>query len=125
MGEGGQFILKICEPDAATLRDALAGSLEAVDSLITAIQPGIYKLAVHILGHRDDAADATQEILLKVVTHLSGFRAESAFATWVWRVAYNHLMTARTRKAESPEVSLDEIAEHLGHPSSTRTAVSA
>ena len=32
---------------------------------------------------RDDAADATQEILLKVVTHLSGFRAESAFATWV------------------------------------------
>jgi RNA polymerase sigma factor (sigma-70 family) len=114
MGEGGQFILKICEPDPATLRDALAGSLEAVDSLITAIQPGIYKLAVHVLGHRDDAADATQEILLKVVTHLSGFRAESAFATWVWRVAYNHLMTARTRKAESPEVSLDGIAEHLG-----------
>ena len=81
--------MRICEPDPVTLRDALAGSLEAVDSLITAIQPGIYKLAVHVLGHRDDAADATQEILLKVVTHLSGFRAESAFATWVWRVAYN------------------------------------
>jgi RNA polymerase sigma factor (sigma-70 family) len=113
MGERGQSIVKICEPDPATLRDALAGSLEAVDALIMAIQPGIYKLAVHVLGNRDDAADASQEILLKVVTHLSAFRSESAFATWVWRVAYNHLMTARTRKAESPEVSLNAIAERL------------
>jgi RNA polymerase sigma factor (sigma-70 family) len=113
MDERGQSIVRICEPDSATLRDALAGSLEAVDALIMAIQPGIYKLAVHVLGNRDDAADASQEILLKVVTHLSGFRAESALATWVWRVAYNHLMTARTRKAESPEVSLDGIAERL------------
>lgn len=105
--------MKISEPDPTTLRSALQGSLEAVDAVIMGVQPGIYKLAVHVLGHRDDAADATQEILLKVVTHLSGFRSESAFSTWVWRVAYNHLMTAKTRKAESPEVSLDAIAERL------------
>ncbi|MFM9039096.1 MAG: RNA polymerase sigma factor [Betaproteobacteria bacterium] len=105
--------MKISEPDPTTLRDALKGSLQAVDALITTIQPGVYKLAVHVLGHRDDAADATQEILLKIVTHLSAFRSESALSTWVWRVAYNHLMTAKTRKAESPEVSLDAIAERL------------
>ena len=106
--------MKIAEPDPSTIRDAVLGRLAAVDSLIATIQPGVYKLAVHVLGHRDDAADATQEILLKVVTHLSGFRSESAFSTWVWRVAYNHLVTARTRKAESPEVSLEGIAERLG-----------
>ncbi|MFM7507086.1 MAG: RNA polymerase sigma factor, partial [Rubrivivax sp.] len=105
--------MKIAEPDASTIRAATGGSLQAVDALITTIQPGVYKLAMHVLGHRDDAADATQEILLKVVTHLSGFRAESAFTTWVWRVAYNHLATARTRKAESPEVSLEGMAERL------------
>jgi RNA polymerase sigma factor (sigma-70 family) len=105
--------MKIAEPASSTIRDALNGSLSAIDSLITTIQPGIYKLAVHVLGHRDDAADATQEILLKAVTHLAGFRGESAFSTWVWRVAHNHLMTARTRKAESPEVSLEAIAERL------------
>jgi len=105
--------VKISEPDPTTLHDALKGSLQAVDALITTIQPGVFKLAVHVLGHRDDAADATQEILLKIVTHLSAFRSESAFSTWVWRVAYNHLMTAKTRKAESPEVSLDAIAERL------------
>ena len=105
--------MRIAEPSPTTLRAATEGSLEAVDVLITTIQPGIHKLAVHVLGHRQDAADATQEILLKVVTHLSGFRSESAFSTWVWRVAYNHLMTARTRKAESPEVSLEDIGERL------------
>ena len=105
--------MKISEPDPTILRDALKGSLQAVDALISTIQPGVYKLAVHVLGHRDDAADATQEILLKIVTHLSAFRSESAFSTWVWRAAYNHLMTAKTRKAESPEVSLDAIAERL------------
>jgi RNA polymerase sigma factor (sigma-70 family) len=107
--------MKIAEPDPSTVREATQGGLASVDALITTIQPGVYRLAVHVLGHRDDAADATQEILLKVVTHLSGFRAESAFSTWVWRVAYNHLMTARTRKAESPEVSLEAIAERLEH----------
>lgn len=105
--------MSIQEPLASTLHAALQGSLADVDAIVSAIQPGVYKLAVHTLGNRDDAADATQEILLKVLTHLAGFRAESSFATWVWRIAYNHLLTARTRKAESPEVSLDDIATHL------------
>jgi hypothetical protein len=47
----------------------------------------------------DDAGDATQEILLKGVTHLSGFRSDSAFSTRAWRVPYNPLTTARTRRA--------------------------
>jgi RNA polymerase sigma factor (sigma-70 family) len=106
--------MTITDPGAETIRAATVGDLSALDKLLLAIQPGIYNLAVRVLGNRDDAADATQEILLKVVTHLGGFRAESAFATWVWRVAHNHLMTARTRSAESPEVSLEGLAERLG-----------
>ena len=105
--------MKLIEPDAATLDAATAGDLEALERLLRALQPGVYNLAVRVLGHRDDAADATQEILLKVVTHLGGFRGESAFTTWVFRVAHNHLLTARTRARESPEVSFDALAEKL------------
>jgi RNA polymerase sigma factor (sigma-70 family) len=106
--------MKILDPGTETLSAAIAGDLVALDKVLLAIQPGIYNLAVRVLGHRDDAADATQEVLLKVVTHLGSFRAESAFATWVWRVAHNHLMTARTRSAEPPHVSLEGLAERLG-----------
>ena len=105
---------KIAEPAGELIDQAIEGSLLAIDALITTIQPGVYRLAVHVLGDRDDAADATQEILLKVVTHLAGFRREAAFSTWVWRVAYNHLLNARIRRKESPEVSLEAIAERLG-----------
>jgi RNA polymerase sigma factor (sigma-70 family) len=105
---------RIAEPSSDIIAQALGGSLVAIDEVITTIQPGVYRLAVHVLGDRHDAADATQEILLKVVTHLAGFRGEAAFSTWVWRVAHNHLLNARTRRKESPEVSLDDIAERLG-----------
>jgi RNA polymerase sigma factor (sigma-70 family) len=105
--------MKITDPGMQTLQAATGGDLAALDRLLIAIQPGVYNLAVRMLGHRDDAADATQEILLKVVTHLSSFRAESAFPTWVHQVARNHLLTAATRIKESPEVSLEGMAERL------------
>ncbi len=85
-----------------------------IDCWPRSLQPGVFTLALRVLGHRDDAADATQEILLKIVTHLSRFRGEAAFTTWVWRVAHNHLMTARTSAAEAPVLSLDALAEKLG-----------
>ena len=45
-----------------------------------------------MLGTIHDAEDASQEILIKVMTHLSGFRGESAFTTWVFSIATNHLL---------------------------------
>jgi len=105
--------MKIQEPSSETIQEAIAGSLSNVDSIIGLIQPGIFNLAVRMLGNRDDAADATQEILLKVVTHLSSFRSDSAFTTWVFRVAKNHLLTASTKTRESPEVSLEGLYESL------------
>lgn len=68
--------MKITNRGPEILRAAIAGDLAALDELLLAIQPGVCNLAVRLLGHRDDAADSTQEILLEVVTHLGGFRGE-------------------------------------------------
>lgn len=105
--------MKIAEPAKELIARATGGDLAAVDALLAAIQPGVYNLAVRMLGNRDDAADASQEILIKVLTHLSGFRGEAAFATWVFQVARNHLLTVSTRTRESPEVSLEAMGEYL------------
>jgi len=106
--------MKIADPGADVIRAATAGQLDALDALLRAVQPGVFNLAMRVLGHREDAADATQEILLKLVTHLGSFRGEAAFTTWVWRVAHNHLLTAATRAAEHPQVSLEALGEKLG-----------
>ncbi len=105
--------MKIVDPGPEVLLAATQGGLRALDAVLLAIQPGVFNLAVRMLGNRDDAADATQEILLKVATHLGGFRGEATFGTWVFRIARNHLLTAATRSRESPEVSLEGMGERL------------
>jgi RNA polymerase sigma factor (sigma-70 family) len=105
--------MKITDPGPETISAATQGQLMAIDSLLLAIQPGVFNLSVRMLGNRDDAADATQEILLKVITHLGSFESRSAFTTWVFQIARNHLLTAITRARESPEVSLDALHERL------------
>ena len=71
--------MKIPDIDADTLRAALDGQLAAIERLLRTIQPGVFNLSVRMLGNRDDAGDATQEILLRVVTHLASFRRDAAF----------------------------------------------
>jgi RNA polymerase sigma factor (sigma-70 family) len=105
--------MKITNVEADLLERARGGSLPALDALLAAIQPGVYNLAVRMLGNRNDARDATQEILLKVTTHLGSFRGEAMFSTWVYQVARNQLLTAATRTRESPEASFEGLGETL------------
>lgn len=89
----------------AWVRQAKEGSREALEALVRQIQEPVYGLSLRMLGHPTDAEDAAQEILIKVITHLDGFREESAFSTWVYRIAANHLLT--TRKGRMKRLNLD------------------
>jgi RNA polymerase sigma factor (sigma-70 family) len=88
--------------------NAKEGDKKALEDLILQIQDRIYGLALRMLYHPSDAEDASQEILLKIVTHLGTFRGESSFSTWMYRVAANHLLTMRKRRAELRAVSFEE-----------------
>ncbi len=70
--------MRMIEPSPDTLAAATAGELRTLDEVLTGIQPGVHGLALRMLGQREDAADATQEILLNVVTHFASFRGGSA-----------------------------------------------
>lgn len=93
---------------------ALDGRRDALEALVRAVQDDIYGLALRMLWHPEDAADATQEILIKVITHLGSFRRESSFRTWCFRIACNHVLTARASRAERRMVSFEALAEGLG-----------
>ena len=73
----------------------LNGELAALEELLRLIQDGVFNLALKFLWQPEDAADATQEILLRITTHLKSFRGESSFPTWAYRVAVNYLLNER------------------------------
>lgn len=70
---------------------AVAGEKEALETVLAEVQDMVFNLSLRMLGTFPDAEDATQDILLKVMTHLSSFQGNSAFTTWVFRIAVNHL----------------------------------
>jgi DNA-directed RNA polymerase specialized sigma24 family protein len=65
----------------ALVASARQGDAIALDELVRRIQDRIYGLALRMLWHPEDARDATQEILIRVITHLGAFRGESALPT--------------------------------------------
>ena len=73
--------------DAALVAGLRRGEENATEHLLDTYGDRVYRLALRILGHPHDAEDAAQEILVIVLTHLSSFRGESAFTTWVWKIA--------------------------------------
>lgn len=74
------LVQRAANGDRAALEEALAG-----------VQDLVFNLSLRMLGTFHDAEDASQDILVKVMTRLSSFRGDSAFDTWVFRIAVNHL----------------------------------
>ena len=89
------------------------GDARAVEELVGQLRDDVYALATRMLWHPEDAEDATQEILVKVITRLDSFRGEAAVRTWVYRVAANHLLTTRRRRMERQAWTFDAFAEDL------------
>lgn len=94
------------EPE--TLERALAGDASAVASIVRALTRPFYGLARRMTLSNEDAEDATQEALVRVVTHLSQFDGASRFSTWAFRVAVNQILDTRKKRHRLP--LLDDAA---------------
>src|SRR5438445_11408715 len=97
----------------ANVKRAQQGDQAALEELIEQIQAKVYGLALRMLWHPEDAKDATQEILLRIVTHLGSFRRESSFQTWVYRIAANHLLGWRKSRLEAQGFTFEMFGKDL------------
>jgi RNA polymerase sigma factor (sigma-70 family) len=95
------------------VEEARGGNKAALEIVIERIQDRIYGLALRMLWHPEDARDATQEILIRIITHLGEFRRESAFTTWVYRIAANYLSTARRSRIEEQGYTFERFGREL------------
>jgi RNA polymerase sigma factor (sigma-70 family) len=92
---------------------AREGDRPALEHLLVAIQDDVHRLALRMTGSPDDALDATQEILIRVMTRLSTFKGEAAFRTWVHRVTVNHLLDRKRSAVERSEFTFSSFADDL------------
>lgn len=100
---------RVSEPeDSELLVRAQGGEMAAFEALVSRHQNKVFSMATRMLRSDADAAEVVQEAFLAAYRHLPEFRGESAFGSWVYRIAANFaLMRLRHRKVtaqvEEPE----------------------
>jgi RNA polymerase sigma-70 factor, ECF subfamily len=87
--------------DPALVKACQRGEPGALDTLIRATYADVYALCRRMLADPDEAADATQEVYLRVMRSVLGFRGESAFGTWLHRVTVNVCLTALRKRSRA------------------------
>jgi RNA polymerase sigma factor (sigma-70 family) len=86
--------------DRDLVRRAQAGHRESLEQLITRHQAWIYNIVLRMVYLPEDAEDATQEILVKLITKLSTFQGNSSFRTWLYRIVVNHVLNMKRGRAD-------------------------
>ena len=99
------------------VQKANTGDRKALKALVLHIKDYIYNLSLKMLLYPKDAEDATQEILIKVITHLSTFNHKSKFMTWIYRVATNYLLSYKGQKNKEFAMPFNDYADLIdtGH----------
>jgi RNA polymerase sigma factor (sigma-70 family) len=94
-------------------RRAAEGDRDALTELLREIQHPMYRLALRFLGNADDAQDACQELLIRIVTRLGTYEGRSKFSTWAYTVAIRSLLRTRKRLYESAVKGAEAYAAAL------------
>lgn len=109
------------ETDESALLERLrSGDKAALGELLTRHQRRLYNICLRLVGNRDDAAELTQEALLKALRHIDGFRGTAQIATWLTRIVTNeaisHLRRRRLRRTASLDAGTDDDGQGVTAP---------
>ena len=102
--------------DDELIRAAQKGDRSAFDSLVRRYDRSVLRLALHVLGNEQDAQDVHQDAFIKAYRHLSNFRFECSFYTWLYRIVTNlclDQLRRRKSRREDPATVLDSSGQEM------------
>jgi RNA polymerase sigma-70 factor (ECF subfamily) len=99
---------KTTAEDGATISRFQNGDKSAFNDLVTRHQQRAYQYASRLTNNPDEAADIVAETFLRAYRSLEGFKGESSFTTWLYRIETNCFLDLRKRANSRQAVSLDE-----------------
>jgi RNA polymerase sigma-70 factor (ECF subfamily) len=100
--------------DQHLIEECLAGRNEAFGELVVRYQDRLFHTLLYVTGAADQAHDVAQDAFIHAFTKLSTFRGESAFYSWLFRIAMNTAVS-RKRRDRRMSSSLDAARENAGH----------
>jgi RNA polymerase sigma-70 factor, ECF subfamily len=107
------MVVPTAEPSDETLAArAAAGDDSAFEAIVRRYQGRVFRLACRLTSD-SDAPDVLQETFLQVYRHLPSFRGDSAFRTWLYRIASNAALMHRRARARRPAESLEQFLPHF------------
>src|SRR5688572_3192236 len=95
------------EPLSETIRRAQAGDQAAIATLVAEQQRYVYSIAMSITRDPTDAADLTQDALIRFIRAIGSYRGETKLSTWLYRLVVN-LGIDRMRRRGAPPIRLDD-----------------
>jgi RNA polymerase sigma-70 factor (ECF subfamily) len=102
---------RLREDDREALEACRRGDREAFDRLVERYQRDVYRLCYRYLNNHEDANDAAQEVFLRAYRAIERFRGDSAFSTWLYRIAVNTCLNFRAARRPLGEELPDTIAD--------------
>lgn len=84
----------------------LKGETSLYEYFLDKYSQQVFILIIRIVENQEDAEELTQDTFLKAFEHLSSFKAESSFSTWIYRIAYSTAISA-TRKRKQELIVMD------------------
>ncbi|MDR1898669.1 MAG: sigma-70 family RNA polymerase sigma factor [Treponema sp.] len=102
--------------DQLIVGQVVSGNKELFGLLVKRYEQAVYAMGLSFFRNRDDAADFTQEVFLKVYRSLPRFEGRSRFSTWLYRIAYNTAVNGVTRRREYRSLAEDESAAEGEEP---------
>ncbi|MEO8504433.1 MAG: sigma-70 family RNA polymerase sigma factor [Acidobacteriota bacterium] len=101
----------VLDPDTDLAERHRRGDARAFDEVYSRYSSMVYNLAWRMSGDRDQAADLTQDVFLRIYRHLGSFRGHSSLKTWVYRVGLNQCRSRLGRKRPIEQPLAEEGAE--------------
>lgn len=98
--------MRMTTSDEDLAKAAAKGDADAFASLLARHYDRIFRLAFRLSGRADQAEDLTQDICAALPAKIAGFRAQSKFTTWLYRVVFNAAEDARRRQASHNRAAL-------------------
>ena len=98
------------DSDEALVAGLRRGDRSAAESLVSQYGGRVYRLAFRITGNHEDAEEVAQDALWTAARKIHSFKGESAFGSWLYRIAANAAyQKLRRRKVSGREVSFEEL----------------